>query len=54
MPPLVPPPTTGTVLVNFDRVKPGRYLVRLRVDGADSPLETDASNKYNAPFVDIV
>ncbi|HEV2862133.1 MAG TPA: DUF4255 domain-containing protein [Pyrinomonadaceae bacterium] len=54
MPPLVPPPTTGTVLVNFDHVKPGKYLVRLRVDGADSPLETDASNKYNAPFVDIV
>ena len=54
MPPLVPPPTTGTVLVNFDNVKPGRYLVRLRVDGADSPLETDASNKYSDPFVDIV
>ncbi|HLM54875.1 MAG TPA: DUF4255 domain-containing protein [Pyrinomonadaceae bacterium] len=54
MPPLVPPPTTGTVVVNFANVKPGKYLVRLRVDGADSPLETDASNKYNAPFVDIV
>lgn len=54
MPPLVPPPTTGTVLVNFVNVKPGKYLVRLRVDGADSPLETDASNRYNAPSVDIV
>lgn len=54
MPPSVPPPTTGTVLISFDDIKPGKYLVRLRVDGADSPLTTDAANKYSEPFVDIV
>lgn len=53
VPPLNPPPTTGTVLVNFVDVKPGRYLVRLRVDGAESPLEIDAANKYSNPFADI-
>jgi len=54
MPPLAPPATTGTVLISFADVKPGRYLVRLQVDGAESPLETDPDNKYAEPFVEIV
>lgn len=54
MPPLTPPETTGTVLINFVDVKPGKYLVRLQVDGAESPLGTDPAGNYAEPFVEIV
>jgi len=54
MPPLAPPETTGTVLIPFVDVKPGKYLVRLQVDGAESPLGTDPGGKYAEPFIEIV
>jgi hypothetical protein len=34
-------------------VLPGTYLVRVSVDGADSPLTVDASGAYHAPAVTI-
>jgi hypothetical protein len=34
-------------------VFPGTYLVRAQVDGAPSPLTTDADGRYNGPTVTI-
>jgi hypothetical protein len=54
VPPQLPPETTGALSIAFTDVKPGTYLVRLQVDGAESPLGTDAANMYNDPLVVIV
>lgn len=35
-------------------VAPATYLLRVQIDGAESPLETDASGTYNGPQVTIV
>jgi hypothetical protein len=34
-------------------VAPGSYLVRVRVDGAESLLEVDSSGEYDSPEVEI-
>ena len=34
-------------------VKEGEYLVRVQVDGAESPLEVDADLGYVSPFIQI-
>ena len=34
-------------------VKEGDYLVRIQVEGAESPLEIGMANQYNAPQVTI-
>ncbi len=47
---------TDSVTFSTDNVEPGTYLVRIQVDGAESPLEvsTDtASPRYNGPLVSI-
>ena len=38
-------PTTG--------VEPGKYLVRVQIDGAESLLETDAEGRYEKPNITI-
>lgn len=54
-PPQLPPETAGALSIAFTDVRPGKYLVRLQVDGAESPLKTDdATNIYSEPFVEIV
>ncbi len=54
-PPQTPPPTTSALSIVFKDVKPAQYLVRLQVDGAVSPLDTDAVTKaFNGPVVNIV
>jgi hypothetical protein len=53
-PPQTPPPTDGDFGVPIRDVQTGTYLVRVQVDGAESPLKTDAGGKYDAPKVDIV
>lgn len=35
-------------------VAPATYLLRVQIDGAESPLETDANGTYNGPQVTIV
>ncbi|MGW3206855.1 DUF4255 domain-containing protein [Streptomyces sp. NPDC001135] len=37
----------------FQRVPRGRYVVRLSVDGAESPLTRDASGRYTEPGVEL-
>jgi len=48
------PDATGTIGVPIHGVVAGTYLVRVQVDGADSPLGVDAgTGAYNAPAVVI-
>ncbi|HEY6907851.1 MAG TPA: DUF4255 domain-containing protein [Myxococcales bacterium] len=52
-PPSSPPAPATSLEVPFDGVVAGSYLVRIQVDGAESPLETDADGRYSGPAVDI-
>jgi hypothetical protein len=50
------PPETSTIVFPIAGVVPGTYLVRVQVDGADSPLEQNADNDnpaYIGPTVTI-
>ena len=47
------PQTASTIAIPVNGVVPGRYLVRLQVDGAESPLTAGASGKYDSPQVTI-
>ncbi|HYI96147.1 MAG TPA: DUF4255 domain-containing protein [Bryobacteraceae bacterium] len=51
-PPGEPAPTT-TLTVPFAKVQPGSYLLRLQVDGAESPLEVNGSGQFVGPKVTI-
>jgi hypothetical protein len=42
-----------TLSFSIKEVSSGDYLVRLQVDGAESPLEIDAGGRYNKPRVTI-
>ena len=45
---------TGTSqTVKVDSVDPGTYLVRLQVDGAESPLDVDSNGHYSGPTVAV-
>lgn len=52
-PPVSPPPPSETVTIPVSGVQAGTYLARVQVDGAESPLETDAAGRYNAPQLSI-
>ena len=55
LPPQVPPETATDLTIDVKAVKPATYLVRVQVDGAESPVLTDpATKKYNAPLLDIL
>ena len=47
------PETSASVTIPVSGLAAGQYLVRVRVDGAESLLETDSSGEYDAPGVDI-
>jgi hypothetical protein len=51
-PPSVPVDVTDTITFAVTGVKPGVYLVRVQVDGADSPL-TSVSGQFDGPLVTI-
>ncbi len=44
---------TGTIAFAVQRVFPGSYVVRVQVDGAESPLTSDTKGLYNGPQVTI-
>ncbi|ANH80384.1 hypothetical protein A8C56_04765 [Niabella ginsenosidivorans] len=47
-------PPVDELTIPVSNVAPGTYLVRVQVDGAESPLETDNSTKtYNSPAITI-
>lgn len=50
---LSPPGPTENITIPITGVKSGTYLVRIQVDGAESPLETDSEGRYNSPTVSI-
>jgi hypothetical protein len=52
-PPAGPPGTSVTIGIPISGVKPGSYLVRIQVDGAESPLGADAGGQYVSPRVTI-
>jgi hypothetical protein len=51
-PPSVPPPQPA-ITIPVSGVRPGDYLVRLQVDGAESPLGVNAASQYDSPVVTI-
>lgn len=48
-----PDETTDSITIPFRRVPAGSYLVRVQVEGAESPLETGAGGAYSEPRVTI-
>ncbi|MBO9205494.1 MULTISPECIES: DUF4255 domain-containing protein [Niastella] len=50
---LSPPAPAEIINIGITGVAAGIYLVRLQVDGAESPLQVDAAHNYNAPQVTI-
>ena len=48
-----PPGPTSQLNIPIAGVNPGAYLVRVRVDGAESLLSADASGYYASPVVNI-
>lgn len=46
-----PPLLLNDITIPVSGVKAGIYLVRIQVDGAESPLQVDAAFNYNAPRV---
>ena len=45
------PDAGDTIVVPIRGVEPGAYLVRVQVDGAESPLTTDTTGRYTGPQV---
>lgn len=48
-----PPTPVDNLAINFSDVKSGTYLVRIQVDGGESPLHSDASGVFDLPTVPI-
>jgi hypothetical protein len=48
-PPENPPPPSETIAIPVAGVKAGTYLARVQVDGAESPLLSDATGHYESP-----
>lgn len=51
--PLSPPGPTEDITISATGVKAGTYLVRVQIDGAESPLGTDVNGKYDSPSLII-
>jgi hypothetical protein len=52
-PPASPPGPSETITIPISGVKAASYLVRIQVDGAESPLGSDATGQYVSPMVTI-
>ena len=52
-PPTTPPDETNDLSIPLEGVATGTYLARVQVDGAESPLEADASGSFSAPTLTI-
>lgn len=52
-PPSSPPDETDHLSIPVSGVASGDYLVRVQVDGAESPLGTDGAGRFNSPQVTI-
>lgn len=45
---------SDTIIINVNNIKPGNYLVRIRVDGAENPLSMNQNGEYDSPQIAIV
>ncbi len=52
-PPSGPPGEKNSITIPIRGVKAGDYLIRLQIDGAESPLASDASGQYVDPQITI-
>jgi hypothetical protein len=52
-PPSGAPGSKSTITIPIKGVKAGTYLVRLQIDGAESPLLTDVNGQFSQPVVTI-
>lgn len=52
-PPTSPPGPTENITIPIKGVKAGSYLVRIQVDGAESPLGTNAAGQYVSPLLTL-
>jgi hypothetical protein len=52
-PPPGPPPPQTAITIPISGVVPGAYLVRVQVDGAESPLGVNSSGRFDSPQVTI-
>jgi hypothetical protein len=50
---LSPPGSLEIITIPVSGVRAGTYLLRVQVDGAESPLGSDASGRYNSPTIII-
>ncbi len=50
---LSPPQSTEIISLPISGVKSGKYLLRVMIDDADSPLTTDATGKFDSPQIDL-
>lgn len=47
-------PPADELTIPVSNITPGTYLVRVQIDGAESPLETDSiTGIYNSPAITI-
>ena len=53
-PPTSPPGPSVNITIPIKGVRAGSYLVRIQVDGAESPLEVNAAGQYVAPLLTLV
>lgn len=53
-PPTSPPGPSENITIPIKGVKAGTYLVRIQVDGAESPLEANAGGQYVSPALTIL
>jgi hypothetical protein len=51
-PPSLPPPQSN-ITVPVSGVRPGAYLARVQVDGAESPLGVSVMGQFDSPQVTI-
>jgi hypothetical protein len=47
------PESAEEITFSVSGMRVGTYLVRVQVDGGESPLETDSAGQYNSPQVSI-
>jgi Pvc16 N-terminal domain len=52
-PPTSPPGPSENITIPIKGVRAGSYLVRIQVDGAESPLETNPAGQYVSPLLTI-
>jgi hypothetical protein len=53
-PPASPPGGSASITFKVSGVKAGRYLLRVQIDGAESPLDTDAGGRFESPQIEII